>query len=78
MEVIKTEGPYHNFTLKVGHEKPREVNLMVARNEYERLFESQGVKIGDRICAKFYLKSKKRENGFYSTIACVLDVDKVD
>jgi hypothetical protein len=77
LELNKTDGSYHNITLKVGHEKPRSVNLMIHKDEYVRLIEAQDVKLGERICAKFYLKSRKRENGYWFTIACILDVEKV-
>ena len=44
-----------SFTLNVGHENPRLVNLSLKRGQYDKVTE---YKIGDKVDIKFFLDRK--------------------
>ncbi len=61
-----------NITLLVGHEKPREVNLIIKRTEFEKVCGD--FKIEDRVAVKFYLSSRHTGTR-WNTMANVLSVE---
>jgi len=75
-EVLGGGDLYTNIILDVGHENVRPVNLVVRKDEFERLFETQKIKVGEKLCVKFYLKSRINKNNFWNTLAVVLDVSR--
>ncbi len=64
---------FGNITLKVGHEKPRDVNVALKKQLFEKIVSE--FKIGDKVNVKFYLTSKHKNNHWY-TMANVLEVTK--
>lgn len=64
-----------NITLDVGHENVRKVNLVTKKSQFTTVLN--GNKIGDKVSARFYITSRKKDDRWYTT-ANVLVFDKVD
>lgn len=70
---INIEEAFSNVTIQVGHHNTRLVNLVSKTNAFNDLMNN--FKIGDKVIAKYYLSSKKK-NGRYYTSATILDIQK--
>lgn len=64
---------YSNLTLKVGHHNSRQVNLVAKTQAFNNIIEN--LKLGDRIVAKYYLSSHKKNDRYY-TSATILEAQK--
>jgi molybdopterin-binding protein len=69
---------YSNVTLNVGHKNSRQVNIVAKNLIFEKLMKN--IKIGDKITAKYYLTSNKKNERYYTTatlLECLLEPTKV-
>jgi hypothetical protein len=64
---------YSNLTLKVGHHNSRQVNLVAKTEIFKNILGA--LKLGDKIIAKYYLSSNKKNDRYYTT-ATILDAQK--
>jgi molybdopterin-binding protein len=64
---------YSNVTIKVGHHNSRIVNLVAKTPMFHNLIGN--FKVGDKIIAKYYLSSNKKNERYYTT-ATLLEVQK--
>ena len=64
---------YSNVTLKVGHHNSRQVNLVAKTQTFKNILSAY--KLGDKIVAKYYLSSNKKNDRYYTT-ATILDAQK--
>lgn len=72
----KNDGTiFCNITIDSGHEKVREINLIVKKELFDSLLSDK--KIGDKVAIKFYLSSRRRKEGGWYTMANVLTIDKI-
>jgi hypothetical protein len=62
---------FGSITLMVGHEKPREVNVVVKKSRFD-LVKTQ-CEIGEKVTIQYYLTSRFDNNRWY-TIANLLSV----
>jgi len=62
-----------SVTLNVGHENPRQVNVIVKKPQFDKLTQSH--KIGDKVTCRFYITSRKKDARWY-TMANLLDIFK--
>ena len=70
---INFDDKYSNITIEVGHSNPRIVNLVAKTTNFNEIVS--GLKIGDKIVAKFYISSKKKNDRYYTT-ATILEAQK--
>jgi molybdopterin-binding protein len=56
---------YSNVTLNVGHQNSRQVNIVAKNLVFEKIMEN--IKIGDKVIAKYYLTSNKKNERYYTT-----------
>ena len=56
---------YSNVTLSVGHQNSRQVNIVAKNLVFEKIMEN--IKIGDKVIAKYYLTSNKKNERYYTT-----------
>jgi hypothetical protein len=70
---VNIDELYSNVTLKVGHHNSRVVNLVAKTPTFKNLIAN--FKEGDKIIAKYYLSSNKKNDRYYTT-ATLLDVQK--
>lgn len=68
---INIEEDWCSFTLNVGHENQRLVNLSLKRQHFEKLANKHS--IGDKVLIRFFLTSRFK-HGRWHTTANVLDV----
>jgi hypothetical protein len=61
---------YCSITLEVGHENPRNVNLVLKKHQFDEIIKSY--KDGDSITLRFFLSSRFK-NGRWYTMANVLE-----
>jgi hypothetical protein len=71
---LNEDSDFCSITVSVGHENPRDVNLSLKKAHYDRI--SNGLNLGDRILARFYVVSRKKAERWY-TSANLLDVQKI-
>ncbi len=67
-----------SITLNVGHENPRQVNLVVKKQNYDVYRDSY--KEGDKVSIKYFLSSHRKElpeGSRWNTMANILDIEKV-
>lgn len=69
---INDGSQYCSITLDVGHENIRSVNLSMKKIQFNEL--CSGLNLGDKILAKFYVVSRKKDSRWY-TSANILDVE---
>lgn len=62
-----------NIVLEVGHENNRHVSFVTKKYRFDQI-KSDFV-IGDKVCIKFYLSSRKKHDRWYTT-ATILDLQK--
>ena len=67
---------YCSITLSVGHDNTRNVNLVMKKKQYDTQITTTGIKIKDKVTARFYVSSRFK-NGRWYTMANTLDVAKV-
>jgi hypothetical protein len=72
-EVVEIEfgEKFSNITLKVGKANPRLVNLTSKSDYFIKIVE--GVYVGEKILAKFYISSNKKNDRYYTT-ATLLEI----
>jgi len=70
---INEGDKFCNFTLDVGHENIRQVNLVTKKSQFTTVLN--GNKIGDKVSARFYITSRKKDERWYTT-ANVLAFEK--
>jgi hypothetical protein len=70
---INLDELYSNLTIKVGHHNSRQVNLVAKTSTFNNIISN--LKLGDRIVAKYYLSSNKKNDRYYTT-ATILDAQK--
>jgi len=63
-----------SFTLNIGHEIPRFVNLSIKKINYDKI--KHNFIIGQKVCVRFYLNSRFKNNRWY-TVANVLQIDSI-
>lgn len=71
---INIEEKFSNITLQVGKENSRIVNLTGKTIQVMKLME--GLKLNDRVIAKFYISSHKKNDRYY-TNATILELNKL-
>jgi len=62
-----------NVVLLVGHENNRHISFVTKKLRYDQL--KNDLNIGDKVCIKFYLSSRKKHDRWYTT-ATILDIQK--
>ena len=62
---------YCSVTMKLGHEKLREVNFSTKKPHFDTIITK--FKIGDRVCCKYYLASNKKDR--WHTAAMLLSIN---
>jgi len=70
---INFDELYSNVAISVGHNNSRLVNFVAKTPLFKELMESFNV--GDKVTAKFYLSSNKKNERYYTT-ATLLDIKK--
>jgi hypothetical protein len=70
---INFDELYSNVTISVGHNNSRQVNFVAKTPLFKKLME--GFNVGDKVTAKFYLSSNKKNDRYYTT-ATILDIKK--
>jgi hypothetical protein len=73
IEIVYDEK-YSNLTIRVGHENSRLVNFVAKSPFFKDIVKD--FQIGDKIIAKYYISSKKKNERYYTT-ASLLDVQKI-
>lgn len=72
--IEKNDGKqYCSFTINVGHENPRPVNISVKKIDFDN--HAPSLAIGEKVMAKFYLTSRKVGERWY-TFANLLGIEK--
>ena len=72
----KNDGEkFCNITIKCGHENVREINLVIKKENYDKICGDK--QLGDKVNIKFYLSSRRREKGGWYTMANVLTLEKL-
>lgn len=72
--IEKNDGKlYCSYTINVGHENPRPVNVSVKKFDFDK--HAPSFEIGDKVMVKFYLTSRKVGERWY-TFANVLGIEK--
>ena len=71
---LNNQEEYCSITVSVGHENSRHVNLSLKKSPYDSI--ANNLVIGDKIVAKFYIVSRKKNERWY-TSANLLEVEKV-
>lgn len=66
---INIDEKYSNITVLVGHTNFRLVNLVAKTMMFNNLIGD--FKVGDKIIAKFYISSNKKNNRYYTTATLV-------
>lgn len=69
------QDKFCNITINAGHENLREINLVIKKDNYDKLCADK--EIGDKVVIKFYLSSRRRKEGGWYTMANVLTIDKI-
>lgn len=64
-----------NITIKSGHENIREINLVIKKDNFDKICSDK--KIGDKVAIRFYLSSRRRKEGGWYTMANVLTIEKL-
>lgn len=64
-----------SFTLSVGHENPRLINLAIKKRDYDKL--AGKFPVGTKVCAMFYLTSRYKNQRWYTT-ANILAMELAD
>jgi hypothetical protein len=72
---INIEETFSNITLKVGKANPRLVNLTGKSQYFQKIIS--GINVGEKILAKFYISSNKKNDRYYTT-ATLLEAIKTD
>lgn len=62
-----------NITMNVGHENPRQVNLIIKKDYFKNTIQDH--KVGHKVSVRFYLTSRKKEGRWHS-MANVLTITK--
>lgn len=70
---IEVGEKFSNITLKVGNSNTRLVNLSSKTEYFNKI--TAGVNIGEKIVAKFYISSNKKNDRYYTT-ATLLEISK--
>jgi len=70
---INQGDKFCNITLNVGHENIRQVNLVMKRYQFDNLMN--GLNQGDKVCARFYITSRKKLDRWFTT-ANLLSINK--
>jgi hypothetical protein len=71
---INIDGDWCSFTLNVGHESPRFVNLSMKKALYDLIKDKH--LIGDKVSVRFYLTSRFKNNRWY-TVANILQIEPI-
>lgn len=71
IEEINNTDDFPNITLQVGHNKKRNVNLVMKKDKMKEIAEK--FSIGDMICLRFFVSSRFKHNRWY-TMANVLEI----
>jgi hypothetical protein len=71
----QVEETFSNITLKVGKANPRLVNLTGKSQYFQKIIS--GINVGEKILAKFYISSNKKNDRYYTT-ATLLEAIKTD
>lgn len=72
IEELNDAEEFCSITLRLGHENSRNVNLVLKKIQFNPIKEKY--KIGDKVCVRYYLSSRKKHDRWYTT-ATVLDVN---
>ena len=73
IEVFKGDAFCH-LTIEVGHEKTGFINITFPVDKYESVINS--VKIGDKVCVKYYPRSYKKYDK-WKTVIHLLGIEKI-
>lgn len=71
---IIVDGNWCSFTLNVGHESVRYVNLSMKKALYDEV--KNDYQIGDKVSVRFYLTSRFKNERWY-TVANILQIESV-
>jgi dihydrofolate reductase len=71
LKEINEESKFSNITLLVGHERTREVNMVMNSKTYESIKDK--LKLEEKITVSYYITSRKKEDK-WSTMANVLTI----
>lgn len=74
IEELNDGEVFCNLTISVGHENTRKINLVCKKENFQDL--KNKIKIGDKVCAKFYISSKYKHERWYTT-ASLLEIVSV-
>lgn len=72
IEEMNDDDQFCSITLKLGHENSRNVNFSIKKPQFEPI--AAKYKIGDKVCVRFYISSRKKHDRWYTT-ATILDVN---
>lgn len=73
-EITKGER-FSHFTIEVGHESKRSINLVLRAESYDWFVSN--FKVGDRVSVRYYLTSRQKM-GKWHTMATTIDVNLAD
>jgi hypothetical protein len=71
---ILEEETFSTISLSLGHENMRHAAFVYKTQEFEKYKSIIG--LGDKVCIKFYLSSRKKYDRWYTT-ATVLEIAKI-
>lgn len=71
IEQLNDGERFCSLTVKVGHENPRIVNLVMKKPYFDEI--SKVHNIGEKVTVRYYLTSREK-NGRWYTMANILDV----
>jgi hypothetical protein len=71
IDELNDSDTFCNITLSVGHDRPRQVNLVAKKELFNDVFDKY--KIGDWIGFKFFLSSRFKHGRWY-TMANILEI----
>lgn len=71
IEELNDGDKFCSITLRVGHENPRQVNLVLKKPEFDKIKDIHSV--GEKVSVKFYIVSRKKNERWYTT-ATLLEI----
>lgn len=75
IEMNKCEN-FCNVTIEVGTEKKRFVNIVVKKDVFLELEKKH--QVDTKVCAKFYVVSRKSKEGKWYTLLNFIDLEKLN
>jgi len=76
LEQINDVTDFPSITIVVGHNKPRQINILCKRPKIDEI--NKDYKIGDLITITFFVSSRFKHNRWYTNVNCLSIEPKKD